>query len=162
MNLGLSEMLFIFVIALLIFGPRKLPEISRQIGHALAEYKRATNSLKGKWEAEVRKLDAPPATHLASVQDRMSAEQPAVGIPEESESVTSGTGRESVSPEIGDTPAATEMAQEDAGTEAAPSPPEAADVSLEPNCDLLRAALENLPELSTPSTGEKEPVRPLP
>jgi len=123
MNLGLSEMLFIFVIALLIFGPRKLPEISRQIGHALAEYKRATNSLKGKWEAEVRKLDAPPATHLASVQDRMSAEQPAVGIPEESESVTSGTGRESVSPEIGNTPAATEMAQEDAGTEAAPSPP---------------------------------------
>src|SRR5207253_4362633 len=122
MNLGLSEMLFIFVIALLIFGPRKLPEISRQIGHALAEYKRATNSLKGKWEAEVRKLDAPPATHLASVQDRMSAEQPAVGIPEESESVTSGTGRESVSPEIGNTPAATEMAQEDAGTEAAPSP----------------------------------------
>ena len=67
MNLGLSEMLFIFVIALLIFGPRKLPEISRQIGHALAEYKRATNSLKGKWEAEVRKLDAPPSRHSSCV-----------------------------------------------------------------------------------------------
>jgi TatA/E family protein of Tat protein translocase len=158
MNLGLPELLFIFVIALLIFGPRKLPEISRQIGHALAEYKRVTNSVKWKWEAEVRKLDAAPASHFESVQNRMSepvVEQPADGTPEETGSVTSGAGSELVDSQIGNTPASTELAKDDTGTEATPSSPEAAEGSLEPNCDLLRAALQNLPELRTSSTEEK-------
>jgi len=57
MNLGLPEMIFIFLLALLIFGPKKLPEIGRQIGRALNEFKRASNEFKAQIEAEITNLD---------------------------------------------------------------------------------------------------------
>jgi TatA/E family protein of Tat protein translocase len=57
MNLGLPEMIFIFLLALIIFGPRKLPEIGRQIGKAMAEFKRASNEFKSQIEGEIRNLE---------------------------------------------------------------------------------------------------------
>jgi TatA/E family protein of Tat protein translocase len=57
MNLGFSEMLFIFLIALIIFGPKKLPEIGRQIGRALNEFKKASNEFKAQIEAEIANLE---------------------------------------------------------------------------------------------------------
>ena len=53
-NLGFPELLVIFVIALLVFGPRKLPDLGRSLGKSLAEFKRATNELKRTWEEEVK------------------------------------------------------------------------------------------------------------
>jgi sec-independent protein translocase protein TatB len=77
MNLGFTEMAFLFVLALLIFGPRKLPEIGRQIGRGLSEFKRASNEFKAQIETEVRDLElnadleartiAPPATPAGTV-----------------------------------------------------------------------------------------------
>lgn len=58
MNLGFTEMAFIFVLALIIFGPKKLPEIGRQIGKALAEFRRASNEFKWQLEAEMRQIEA--------------------------------------------------------------------------------------------------------
>jgi len=58
MNLGFPEMLFLFLLALLLFGPKKLPEIGRQVGRALGEFKRASNELKGQLENEMRLLEA--------------------------------------------------------------------------------------------------------
>jgi sec-independent protein translocase protein TatB len=57
MNLGFPEMTFLFVLALLIFGPKKLPEIGRQIGRALSEFKRASNEFKAQIESEINKID---------------------------------------------------------------------------------------------------------
>ncbi len=57
MELGFPELFFIFVLALLLFGPRKLPEIGRQIGKALAEFKRAKNEFTAQIESEVRRLE---------------------------------------------------------------------------------------------------------
>lgn len=57
MNLGLPEMIFIFLLALIIFGPKKLPEIGRQIGKAMAEFKRASNEFKAQIEGEMRNLE---------------------------------------------------------------------------------------------------------
>jgi len=51
--LGSSEMLVILVVALIIFGPRKLPEISRTLGRSLSEFKRASEDFKRTWEREV-------------------------------------------------------------------------------------------------------------
>jgi sec-independent protein translocase protein TatB len=58
MNLGFTEMAFIFVLALIIFGPKKLPEIGRQVGKFLAEFKRASNEFKWQLEAEMRQIEA--------------------------------------------------------------------------------------------------------
>ncbi len=53
-NLGMQEIIVIFVLALIIFGPRKLPEIGKSLGKGLAEFKKASNELKQTWEEEVR------------------------------------------------------------------------------------------------------------
>ena len=50
-------MIFIFLLALLIFGPKKLPEIGRQIGKAMAEFKKASNEFKSQIEGEMRNLE---------------------------------------------------------------------------------------------------------
>ena len=52
-SLGFPELVVIFTVALLVFGPRKLPEIGRSLGRSLNEFKRATNDLKRTWETEV-------------------------------------------------------------------------------------------------------------
>lgn len=57
MNLGIPEMIFIFVLALIIFGPKKMPEIGRQIGRALAEFKRASNEFRSQIETEIRQME---------------------------------------------------------------------------------------------------------
>lgn len=62
-SLGVPELLFILVIALLIFGPRKLPEIGRTLGRALGEFRRATSDLKRTLDAEMsaEEFRSPPA-----------------------------------------------------------------------------------------------------
>jgi TatA/E family protein of Tat protein translocase len=52
-SLGLPELLLIFGVALIVFGPRKLPEIGRTLGKALGEFKKASEELKSTIEREV-------------------------------------------------------------------------------------------------------------
>lgn len=54
-NLGMPELIFIFALALLILGPKKLPELGKQLGRGLGEFKRASNDLKRTLEDEVEK-----------------------------------------------------------------------------------------------------------
>ena len=51
--LGLPELIFIMVLALLVFGPRKLPEIGRTLGRGLAEFRKASSELKRTVDAEM-------------------------------------------------------------------------------------------------------------
>ncbi|HEY7191647.1 MAG TPA: TatA/E family twin arginine-targeting protein translocase [Vicinamibacterales bacterium] len=53
-SVGMPELLIILVIALIIFGPRKLPELGRSLGKSLGEFKRASNELRNTLEEEVR------------------------------------------------------------------------------------------------------------
>jgi Tat protein translocase TatB subunit len=57
MNLGMPEMLFIFLLALIVFGPKKLPELARQLGKVMADFKRATNDFKYQLENEIEQMD---------------------------------------------------------------------------------------------------------
>jgi TatA/E family protein of Tat protein translocase len=57
MNLGMPEMIFIFLLALVIFGPRKLPELGKQLGKALAEFKKASNDFKNQLEVEMMNIE---------------------------------------------------------------------------------------------------------
>lgn len=51
-SLGGTELLLILVVALIIFGPKKLPQLSRSLGRSLAEFKRASHDFKQTWERE--------------------------------------------------------------------------------------------------------------
>ena len=53
-SIGMPELIIIFVIALIIFGPRKLPELGKSLGKSLAEFKKASNELKNTLEEEIR------------------------------------------------------------------------------------------------------------
>jgi TatA/E family protein of Tat protein translocase len=70
-SIGMPELIIIFVIALIIFGPRKLPELGRSLGKSIAEFKRASNELKSTLEEEIRleeqkqSLDAAKAASTA-------------------------------------------------------------------------------------------------
>jgi TatA/E family protein of Tat protein translocase len=98
----MPEMIVIFVIALLVFGPRKLPELGRSLGKSLGEFKRASNELRNTLEEEVRveeqreatqRVAAPPAGPRpvdppvvddgaieAAADDRPADDAPADGI----------------------------------------------------------------------------------
>ena len=52
-SLGSTELLFILVVALIFFGPRKLPQLARSMGKGLAEFRKASDDFKRTWEREV-------------------------------------------------------------------------------------------------------------
>jgi len=59
-SIGVPELIIIFIIALLIFGPRKLPKIGKSIGRTLAEFKRASSDLKSTLEEEIESEEPKP------------------------------------------------------------------------------------------------------
>jgi len=71
-SLGSTELLFILVVALIFFGPRKLPQLARSMGKGLAEFRKASDDFKRTWEREV-------ALETARVDDNslLPSEQPA-------------------------------------------------------------------------------------
>ena len=56
-TLGVQEMIVIFFLALILFGPKKLPELGRTIGKAITEFRRASNDLKATFEREMHTLE---------------------------------------------------------------------------------------------------------
>jgi TatA/E family protein of Tat protein translocase len=83
-SLGIPELLLIFVVALLVFGPKRLPEIGRTLGKALGEFKKATDELKNTIEREVQveelKQIAPQVTPPPEV---VSRDEPVKAVPVE-------------------------------------------------------------------------------
>jgi sec-independent protein translocase protein TatA len=65
--IGMPEMVVIAVIALIIFGPRKLPELGKSLGKSIAEFKRASNELKNTLEDEIRTEELQDARKSAQV-----------------------------------------------------------------------------------------------
>ncbi|SPE39614.1 conserved hypothetical protein [Candidatus Sulfopaludibacter sp. SbA3] len=57
LTVGTPEMIFIFLLALVLFGPKKLPEIGRTVGRAITEFRKASNELKSTFDREVRALE---------------------------------------------------------------------------------------------------------
>jgi TatA/E family protein of Tat protein translocase len=57
-TLGTPEMIFIFLLALVLFGPKKLPELGRTVGKAITEFRKASNELKSTFDRELKNLEA--------------------------------------------------------------------------------------------------------
>src|SRR5215467_5749219 len=54
---GVQEMIVIFLVALVLFGPKKLPELGKTIGKAITEFRRAQSELKSTFETHMRELE---------------------------------------------------------------------------------------------------------
>jgi sec-independent protein translocase protein TatA len=79
-SIGMPELIIIFVIALIIFGPRKLPELGRSLGKSIAEFKKASNELKSTLEEEIR-LDEQRANLEATRAASATAAPPPAVVP---------------------------------------------------------------------------------
>ncbi|MDE2179985.1 MAG: TatA/E family twin arginine-targeting protein translocase [candidate division NC10 bacterium] len=75
-GLGMPELIVIFVIALLVFGPKKLPEIGRSLGRSLAEFKRASEELKEGLVAELSAEEEKPSAASQQKQEAPEAAAP--------------------------------------------------------------------------------------
>src|SRR4051812_41040619 len=109
MNLGFSETAFLVVLGLLLFGPKKLPEIGRQIGRLMAEFKRASAEFQNQLNDEVRQLER-------EVEDQKRTILPPEGVTARVESYLLG---EDPGNHAGESPA-TEIGKKEPAAEEAP------------------------------------------
>jgi len=68
-TLGVPEIAIIFILALVLFGPKKLPELGRTIGKAMTEFRRASNDLKATFDREMQTLERENQSLQASTQE---------------------------------------------------------------------------------------------
>jgi TatA/E family protein of Tat protein translocase len=84
-NLGMPELILILVLALLLFGPKKLPEVGKQVGKALGEFRRASNDLKRTIEDEMDRAtreEPHPAASAPAATVAAAPEAPAPHVAE--------------------------------------------------------------------------------
>jgi len=136
-NIGLPEMLIILAIALIVFGPNKLPELARAFGKAMREFKKATEEVKESFREETKDLEELKSSItdqnlLTDLAEAMSEEEKPPEAPQPSEM-----------------PAEVAQAEE---------PPVLADASTEDIASDAAVAPEGIPcpeKASTPGEGEK-------
>jgi sec-independent protein translocase protein TatA len=75
-SIGMPELIIIFVIALIIFGPRKLPELGKSLGRSLSEFRRASNELRSTLEDEIRVEDQKSAAKVSAPAEPPPAQTP--------------------------------------------------------------------------------------
>jgi TatA/E family protein of Tat protein translocase len=78
-NLGPAELIFILILALLIFGPKRLPELGRTIGKGMAEFRKASNDLKRSIESEMHEVEEAQRPAVSRLPQRPPAGTAAVG-----------------------------------------------------------------------------------
>jgi TatA/E family protein of Tat protein translocase len=85
--IGIPELMIIFVVALIVFGPRKLPELGKSLGKSIAEFKRASNELRSTLDDEIRHEERRAALATPS---RVVTDPEVVGSPAAPETIARG------------------------------------------------------------------------
>jgi len=99
--LGWTEMVVIFFVALVVFGPKRLPELGKTLGKGLREFKKASDELKANWHEQLREIEAP----VRKTFDEAKAEGEAVSAkiaeekPADSKPAETSTAAPAVTPE---------------------------------------------------------------
>ncbi|PLY02460.1 MAG: twin-arginine translocase subunit TatB [Desulfuromonas sp.] len=75
-GIGMTELMIIAAVALVVIGPKKLPDLARSLGRGFAEFKRATNELKGSFDLEMRREEERHAQEQKAGEEEKA--QPAV------------------------------------------------------------------------------------
>jgi TatA/E family protein of Tat protein translocase len=157
-TLGTQEMIIIFVLALLVFGPKKLPELGRTAAKALAEFRKASADLKASLEREVNSLERESESLKSEVSKHL--QDPVYNYHEDPSYYDSGAyGSETYDSTATSTntvsASATQGAEQTtAGTNALPAP------DAEGKKDVAAAvALQNAPEGTVPHTANGEPQK---
>src|SRR3954466_1707108 len=93
-SIGMPELLIILTLALIIFGPRKLPELGRSLGKSLGEFKRASNELRNTLDEEIRLEEDRSARAARPAAEPVRATAPAVADerPDQDETVARDSG----------------------------------------------------------------------
>ncbi len=124
-RMSFSETIFLFILALVVFGPKKLPEIARQVGKALNEFRRASNEFKAQIEQEIAHLEVekptilPPTPAVLGTTSRTLQSVDAESKPEEAPATLAATEQDpatavpnttpDTTPTNGSSPGATEV-----------------------------------------------------
>jgi sec-independent protein translocase protein TatB len=140
--MSFSETIFLFVLALIVFGPKKLPEIARQVGKVLNEFRRASNEFKSQIEQEIANLE---------VEDRKRTALPASSPPEgtASRTLNASSGESSNDTGVAENPT---PSSEATTSSAEPSPAEAA--TLAASAEATIPANHSQPATEALPTGE--------
>ena len=92
-SIGMPELILIFIVALLVFGPKKLPELGKSLGRGLAEFKRASDDLKKTIEDEIEQGKHEADTVKKQVAEvRSTFDVPATPVTAPSESASAAPG----------------------------------------------------------------------
>ena len=137
-GMSFSETIFLFLLALVIFGPKKLPEIARQVGKYLNEFKRASNEFKAQIEQEIAHLEVetkqqtilPPTPPVEGTTSRTL-----YSAPVEETKVETSAPAEAAAPEVATLAASTEEHASTSGNGAPPVATEAVPASEEVTSD---------------------------
>jgi TatA/E family protein of Tat protein translocase len=74
-SLGVPELILIFVVALIVFGPKKLPELGKSLGKGLAEFRKASNELRSTIEQEVPNIEPGPSALVHGAEETKNTQK---------------------------------------------------------------------------------------
>ena len=96
-GLGIPELIVIFVIALVVFGPKKLPDLGKSIGRAMAEFKKAQQEFQDSVQAEMKEVqktaDLEELKKMGSLEDLTATKETDASKPAESQGTEQKTGQ---------------------------------------------------------------------
>lgn len=98
-DIGMPELILIFIVALLVFGPKRLPELGRTIGKGMAEFKKAMYGIKEQMDSELHDIKEP----LSSVKEEIDSELRDIKEPMSHLDVTGKTEKEATTAKEADT-----------------------------------------------------------
>ena len=104
--LGWTEMVVIFFVALVVFGPKRLPELGKTLGKGLREFKKASDDLKANWHDQLRDIETPvrktfedAKAEVEEVSAKIAEEKPAESKPPDAPAETPAVTTEETKPD---------------------------------------------------------------
>jgi len=104
--LGWTEMVVIFFVALVVFGPKRLPELGKTLGKGLREFKKASDDLKANWHDQIRDIETPvrktfedAKAEVQEVSAKIAEETPAESKPAEAPTTAPSAAPEETKPD---------------------------------------------------------------